>query len=100
MRVHLGSDHAGFELKAALGDRLREQGYDVVDHGPVEYDPVDDYPPFVLRAAQAVVVIEDRGDRVSRVVWGPRIGIRVGTEHPWRCHLADSRAVSAYVLRD
>ena len=55
MRVHLGSDHAGFELKSHLADRLREQDYDVVDHGPVEYDPVDDYPPYVLRAALAVV---------------------------------------------
>ncbi len=55
MRVHLGSDHAGFELKAHLTARLGEQGYEVVDHGPVEYDPVDDYPPFVLRAAAAVV---------------------------------------------
>jgi ribose 5-phosphate isomerase B len=55
MRVHLGSDHAGFELKADLAERLRELGYEVVDHGPVEYDPVDDYPPYVLRAAQAVV---------------------------------------------
>ena len=33
----------------------RRAGYEVVDHGPVEYDPVDDYPPFVLRAAAAVV---------------------------------------------
>jgi len=55
MRVHIGSDHAGFELKTHLAERLREQDYDVVDHGPVEYDPVDDYPPYVLRAAQAVV---------------------------------------------
>ena len=55
MRVHLGSDHAGFELKAHLAERLGELGYEVVDHGPVEYDPVDDYPPFVLRAAAAVV---------------------------------------------
>ena len=55
MRVHLGSDHAGFELKAHLAEWLSGQRYDVVDHGPVEYDPVDDYPPFVLRAAQAVV---------------------------------------------
>ena len=55
MRVHLGSDHAGFELKEHLAEALRAQDYEVVDHGPVEYDPVDDYPPFVLRAAQAVV---------------------------------------------
>ena len=55
MRVHLGSDHAGFELKAHLTEALQRLGYEVVDHGPVEYDPVDDYPPYVLRAAAAVV---------------------------------------------
>jgi ribose 5-phosphate isomerase B len=55
MRVHLGSDHAGFELKRAIADHLRAGGHDVEDHGPWEYDPDDDYPPFCLRAAQAVV---------------------------------------------
>jgi ribose 5-phosphate isomerase B len=55
MRVHIGSDHAGFELKSHLVSVLGGQGYEMVDHGPVEYDPVDDYPPFVLRAALAVV---------------------------------------------
>jgi ribose 5-phosphate isomerase B len=53
MRVHLGSDHAGFELKAAIVVRLAELGHEAVDHGPAEYDAVDDYPPFVLRAAEA-----------------------------------------------
>ena len=42
MRVHLGSDHAGFELKAQLTEWLECESYDVVDHGPVELDPVDD----------------------------------------------------------
>jgi ribose 5-phosphate isomerase B len=55
MRVHLGSDHAGFELKAAVVARLGELGHDVVDHGPERFDPEDDYPPFVLAAAAAVV---------------------------------------------
>jgi ribose 5-phosphate isomerase B len=55
MRVHLGSDHAGFELKAHLADRLAQDGYEVVDHGPLELDPVDDYPPFVMRTAASVV---------------------------------------------
>ena len=54
MRVHLGSDHAGFELKEALTKRLVELGHEPVDHGPKEYDAVDDYPPFVLRAAEGV----------------------------------------------
>jgi ribose 5-phosphate isomerase B len=55
MRVHLGSDHAGLELKQHLTGWLLEHGYEVVDHGPFVYDPVDDYPVFCLRAARGVV---------------------------------------------
>jgi ribose 5-phosphate isomerase B len=53
MRVHLGSDHAGFELKAALVARLTELGHEPVDHGAAVLDPEDDYPPFVMAAAAA-----------------------------------------------
>jgi ribose 5-phosphate isomerase B len=49
VRVYLGSDHAGFELKAHLVEQLGERGYEVVDHGPVEFDPVDDYPTYELK---------------------------------------------------
>ena len=59
MRVHLGSDHAGFELKEAVVQRLTELGHEPVDHGPQEYDAVDDYPPFVLRAAAATAAEPD-----------------------------------------
>jgi len=55
MRVHLGSDHAGLELKDHLVEWLREQGHEPVDHGPFRYDALDDYPVFCLRAAEAVV---------------------------------------------
>jgi ribose 5-phosphate isomerase B len=55
MRVHLGADHAGFELKAVLADHLTASGHEVVDHGAAEYDALDDYPPFCVAAAQAVV---------------------------------------------
>ncbi|MCW2623229.1 MAG: ribose 5-phosphate isomerase [Frankiales bacterium] len=55
MRVHLGSDHAGFELKQALVRHLTALGHEPVDHGPAEYDAIDDYPPFCLRAAEGVV---------------------------------------------
>jgi ribose 5-phosphate isomerase B len=54
MRVYLGSDHAGFELKNHLVGWLAQQGHEVVDCGPASYDPEDDYPPYVLRAAEAV----------------------------------------------
>ncbi|WP_104478550.1 ribose-5-phosphate isomerase [Actinokineospora auranticolor] len=54
MRVYLGSDHAGFELKALLADHLAAAGHDVVDVGPHAYDALDDYPPFCVEAARRV----------------------------------------------
>ncbi|GAA0391078.1 ribose-5-phosphate isomerase [Acrocarpospora corrugata] len=59
MRVYIGSDHAGFELKNHLVAWLKEQHHEVVDCGPAGFDPEDDYPPFVLRAAMGVA--EDPG---------------------------------------
>lgn len=51
MRVYLGSDHAGYELKAHLAGWLAERGHEALDCGPLEFDSEDDYPPYVLRAA-------------------------------------------------
>src|SRR5207245_10364595 len=53
VRVYLGSDHAGFELKSALAEAAAAAGHDVVDCGPPSYQPGDDYPPYVMRAAVA-----------------------------------------------
>ncbi|MFI6783029.1 ribose-5-phosphate isomerase [Micromonospora sp. NPDC050276] len=58
MRVYLGSDHAGFELKVHLANHLAMQGYDVVDVGPHGYDPDDDYPTFCLHTGDRVVADE------------------------------------------
>ncbi|KAA2265256.1 ribose-5-phosphate isomerase [Solihabitans fulvus] len=58
MRVYLGSDHAGFELKAHLVQHLRGLGHDVVDVGPEAYDAEDDYPPFCIETARRVVADE------------------------------------------
>jgi ribose 5-phosphate isomerase B len=55
MRVHIGSDHAGFELKAHLIAWLADHGYEPVDHGALKYDADDDYPPFCIAASQAAV---------------------------------------------
>jgi ribose 5-phosphate isomerase B len=54
MRVHIGSDHAGLELKNALVEHLKSSGHDVVDHGPHFFDALDDYPVFCIPAAQGV----------------------------------------------
>lgn len=58
VRVYLGSDHAGFELKNHLVAHLKEQGHDVEDVGPFVYDAADDYPAFCIEAARRVVADE------------------------------------------
>ncbi|MGH3371143.1 MAG: ribose-5-phosphate isomerase [Nocardioidaceae bacterium] len=70
MRVHLGSDHAGLELKDHLLSRLADQGHEVVDHGPFVYDALDDYPVFCLRAAEGVVADREEGTGSFGVVVG------------------------------
>ena len=54
MRIHIGSDHAGLEFKNELVEYLTSKGHEVKDHGPYEYDPLDDYPDFCIPAAEAV----------------------------------------------
>jgi len=59
MRVHIGSDHAGFELKISLAQWLAAHGHEAVDHGPAAFDPLDDYPPYCLRTGAAVAADPD-----------------------------------------
>jgi ribose 5-phosphate isomerase B len=54
VRVYLGSDHAGFELKSALIEWLTSAGHEPVDCGPSAYHSDDDYPVYVMRAAKGV----------------------------------------------
>jgi len=70
MRVHLGSDHAGLELKDHLMSWLADNGFEPVDHGPFVYDAVDDYPVFCLRAAEAVAAEQADGQDSLGVVIG------------------------------
>lgn len=54
MKIYIGADHRGFELKAELKNFLDEKGYDVEDVGAFEYDKDDDYPDFALAVAEKV----------------------------------------------
>ncbi|WP_312098951.1 ribose-5-phosphate isomerase [Corynebacterium dentalis] len=59
MRIYLGADHAGFEMKNVIKDHLTNKGLEVIDCGAHEYDANDDYPAFCIEAARRVV--EDEG---------------------------------------
>lgn len=70
MRVHIATDHAGMELSAHLVEHLKQQGHEVIDHGPTEYDPEDDYPAFCIDAALAVVADQESGVEALGIVLG------------------------------
>ncbi|GAA5151839.1 ribose-5-phosphate isomerase [Microbacterium pseudoresistens] len=70
MRIHLATDHAGLEFSTQLQTHLSAAGHEVIDHGPLEYDAVDDYPSFCIRAAQAVTADQRAGVTALGIVFG------------------------------
>jgi ribose 5-phosphate isomerase B len=91
MRVHLGSDHAGLDLKAHLTAWLTEHGYEPVDHGPFVFDALDDYPVFCLRAAEGVAADREQGlDSLGVVIGGSGNGEQMAANKVLgiRCALA------------
>jgi ribose 5-phosphate isomerase B len=62
MRIGVGADHGGFELKEYLKKALTNSGFEIVDFGAHALVPTDDYPDFVVPLARAVARREvDRG---------------------------------------
>lgn len=70
MRIHIATDHAGLEFSQQLQEHLANNGHEVHDHGPVEYDALDDYPSFCINAALAVARDEAAGVESLGVVFG------------------------------
>lgn len=67
MKIHLATDHAGYELKEKIMNFLVDLGYEVSDHGAFEYDENDDYPDFIKKAAQAV---SDDPENTMGIIFG------------------------------
>lgn len=59
MKVYLGTDHAGFDLKEHVKAFLAKEGYEVIDEGALTFDKHDDYPDFIAKAARSVA--DDKG---------------------------------------
>jgi len=70
MRIHIGTDHAGLEFSEQIQQHLKAQGHEIVDHGPIAYEPLDDYPGFCIRAAQGVIADQEAGVETLGVIFG------------------------------
>lgn len=88
MKVAIGADHGGFELKQEIGALLRSDGHEVLDLGALKYDALDDYPDFALAVARAVAAGEAErgivvcGSGVGATVAANKIrGVRAGLCH-------------------
>jgi ribose 5-phosphate isomerase B len=96
-RIAIVSDHAAFEMKAALAAWLREAGHSVTDLGPDGIDPVD-YPDYGYKLAEAIA--DGRAD-LGVALCGSGIGISIAANrHPaCRCALV-SEPLSARLARE
>ncbi len=74
MRVAIAADHAGFDMKQLLAERLRQQGHEVQELGPTEVDPNDDYPDAAVLVGRA---IQDGVSERGLVVCGSGVGASV-----------------------
>lgn len=93
MRIAIASDHAAIDLKAALAEKLRLWGHDVLDLGPETADRVD-YPDYGYKLAAAVA----GGDAERGVaLCGSGIGISIAVNrHPGvRCALVSDPYTAA-----
>jgi len=70
MRIHIATDHAGLEFSQTLQAHLRAAGHEVIDHGPQEFDALDDYPAFCINSALAVARDQSAGVEALGVVFG------------------------------
>lgn|SRR5690606_5868136 len=74
MKIGIAGDHAGFEYKNGLLDRLIQEGYKVEDFGAFHYDPADDYPDVILPLGKALSAGEvDKGIAIC----GSGVGVSI-----------------------
>lgn len=73
MRIAIGSDHAGFELKELLRERLSRQGHQVIDFGPGTLEPTD-YADVAAPLAEAVV---DGQHQIGIVICSNGVGVSI-----------------------
>jgi RpiB/LacA/LacB family sugar-phosphate isomerase len=74
MRIAIGADHAGYELKQTIAELVRSLGHEVLDLGADSANNADDYPDFA--EAVGLAVIEQRSDR-GLLICGSGVGASV-----------------------
>jgi len=74
MKIAIGADHGGFELKQFLIEVLRKENFDITDLGNTVYDAKDDYPDFAIEVAKTVS--SGKADR-GIIICGSGVGANI-----------------------
>lgn len=83
MKIFIGADHRGYELKEKLKPWLASQGYTVIDCGNAVYDKTDDYPDFAFAVADRVAALSSRSvpgaipPALGIVICGSGVGVTI-----------------------
>lgn len=88
MTIFVGADHRGFELKNKLVEYLQNQNVRVDDLGAYQFDPLDDYPDFSQKVAQAI--LQNPTEHLGVVICGSGVGVSIAANrfNGIRCGLA------------
>jgi ribose 5-phosphate isomerase B len=72
MKIFIGADHNGYDMKAALIAALQKSGHEVIDEGDKNHDPADDFPQF---ASRVVTAMRAEGEAVGILICGSGQGM-------------------------
>ncbi len=74
MKIYIGADHRGFQLKERLKKFLSQKGFEVVDKGNLTFDPYDDFPDFAQAVARSV---REEPGSFGVVICGSGVGVDI-----------------------
>lgn len=100
MKIYLGADHGGYELKNVLREHLHHAGYEVEDLGAHTYDPLDNYPQFAFDVATKVLGGDDDDLGILMCKSGQGMSIAANRIGGIRAALAWNEEVAVHARRD
>jgi ribose 5-phosphate isomerase B len=92
MKVYLGADHRGFELKKKIFAYLEKRGYEVEDVGAKTYDKEDDFPIYAQAACLKLLGDQDEDDSRAILMCGGGQGMAMAANR--------FEGIRAVVIRD
>jgi ribose 5-phosphate isomerase B len=100
MKIYLGADHGGYELKNVLREHLAHNGYEIEDLGAHTYDALDNYPQFAYAVASKILGSEDDDLGILICKSGQGMAIAANRVNGVRAAIAWSPETAVHARRD